>query len=90
MVTLKGVLEIYLHENHVNKDKMKRSRTVLVLTLTSSVISKRSDIQILKCFDFCKRKLKGFSGALQILKIEAKNGWGKSAIKAEAERLSLL
>ena len=54
---LVGVLTVYteghinvricLHENHVNKDDMKRSRTVLVFTLTSSIISERNMIDIL-------------------------------------------
>ena len=44
---LKGVFRICLHENHLNEDEMKRSRSALVLTLTSAAISRRNKIHIL-------------------------------------------
>ena len=89
--TLKDVLRICLHKNHVKKDEMKCSRTVLVFTLTSSTISKCNKIHkfyffknhhLLKWFDLCKQKIKRIPGPLGterfefFLKIEAKKKVG--------------
>ena len=99
----KGWWAVSVSSMHI--DKMKRSRTVLVFTLTSSTISKCIKMQILflhksslvKVIWLLQSKNKNNFGSfanLRVLKFSSnfkrKSGCGKSAVWAKAKWFSLL